>query len=156
MTPFLRPRWPILVGACLLLCGCKPTVAPTPPAVSPPAADDKPLDKDVVNTIGMKLKLIPAGKFVMGSPKAENDRSDDEAQHEVEITKAFYLGVYPVTKGQFAAFVKDSDYQTQNEETPRLGLPLARGSTLCRLRPDGRRPRWCTCRGTKRQSSVIG
>ena len=115
MTPFLRRRWPIPVVLCLLLCGCKPTAAPAPPPVSQPA-DDKPLDAEITNGVGMKLKLIPAGKFVMGSPKEEKERSDDEAQHEVEITRRFYLGVYPVTKGQFAAFTKDAGYQTETEK----------------------------------------
>jgi formylglycine-generating enzyme required for sulfatase activity len=53
------------------------------------------------NSIGMKLVLIPAGKFEMGSPADEEGRRDDEKQHVVEITKAFYLGVHEVTQGQF-------------------------------------------------------
>ncbi len=72
--------------------------------------------KEITNSIGMKLALIPAGKFVMGSPKDEKDRSDDEAQHEVEITKTFYLGVYTVTVGQFRQFVKDAGYETEAEK----------------------------------------
>ena len=39
--------------------------------------------QEITNSIGMKLVLIPAGKFVMGSPKDEKDRDQDEAQHEV-------------------------------------------------------------------------
>jgi len=42
--------------------------------------------------IEMKLALIPAGKFKMGSPETEKDREDDETQHEVTITKPFYMG----------------------------------------------------------------
>ena len=65
----------------------------------------------------MKLKLIKPGKFLMGSPKDEKGRNDEEGpQHQVEITQPFYLGVYPVTKGQFAAFVKDDGYQTEGEK----------------------------------------
>jgi formylglycine-generating enzyme required for sulfatase activity len=37
----------------------------------------------------------------MGSPKGEKNRKDDEKQHEVEISKAFYLGVYEVTQKQY-------------------------------------------------------
>ncbi len=57
--------------------------------------------KEITNSIGMKLVLIPAGKFMMGSPKDEKDRGDDEEQHEVSITKPFYLGVYLVTQAEY-------------------------------------------------------
>jgi formylglycine-generating enzyme required for sulfatase activity len=37
----------------------------------------------------------------MGSPPEEVRRSKDEEQHEVEITRPFYLGVFEVTQGQW-------------------------------------------------------
>jgi formylglycine-generating enzyme required for sulfatase activity/predicted Ser/Thr protein kinase len=78
---------------------------------------------EITNSIGIKLKLIKPGKFLMGSPKEEKGREDSEGpQHEVEITKAFYMGAYPVTKGQFAAFVKDDGYQTEAEKDHKGGL----------------------------------
>jgi formylglycine-generating enzyme required for sulfatase activity len=58
-------------------------------------------DKVITNSVGMKLTLIPAGKFLMGSPAAEPERDDNEAQHEVTISRPFYLGVYEVTQGQY-------------------------------------------------------
>src|SRR5262249_52646803 len=67
------------------------------------------------NSLGMKLVLIPASKFLMGSPKDEPDRLDDEQQHEVEITQPFYLGKHEVTVGQFKVFVKDANYRTEAE-----------------------------------------
>ena len=52
--------------------------------------------------VSMKLILIPAGKFTMGSPDSETDRDGDEGpQHEVTITKPFYMGVYEVTQEQY-------------------------------------------------------
>ena len=66
----------------------------------------------------MKLKLIQPGTFLMGSPKDVGPSGDNEQpEHEVEITKPFYLGVYPVTKGQFAAFIKESGYRTEAEKS---------------------------------------
>ena len=53
------------------------------------------------NSIGMKLVRIPAGKFVMGSPVNEWTRGNNEQQHEVTITNAFYLGTYEVTQAEF-------------------------------------------------------
>jgi formylglycine-generating enzyme required for sulfatase activity len=58
-------------------------------------------DKSLTNSIGMKLTLIPAGKFLMGSPAAEAERDEEELQHEVTITRPFYLGVYEVTQGEY-------------------------------------------------------
>jgi formylglycine-generating enzyme required for sulfatase activity len=72
--------------------------------------------KEITNSIGLKLVLIPRGTFLMGSPKTEKDRFDDENQHEVEITKAFFLGKYEVTRGQFAQFVQSTGYQTAAEK----------------------------------------
>src|SRR5262245_19752045 len=53
------------------------------------------------NSIAMELVKIPAGSFLMGSPKSERGRYDDETQHEVKITKPFYLGVHEVTQVQY-------------------------------------------------------
>ena len=57
--------------------------------------------KSISNTIGMKLVLISAGKFMMGSPKEEAGRLDTEEQHEVEIMQPFYMGMYTVTQVEY-------------------------------------------------------
>jgi len=57
--------------------------------------------KEITNSIGMKLVLIPKGTFVMGSPESEEGRQMDETQHEVTISKDYYLGVTEVTQGQY-------------------------------------------------------
>jgi formylglycine-generating enzyme required for sulfatase activity len=49
----------------------------------------------------MKLKLIPAGEFLMGSPDSEEHRYDDEKQHRVRITQPFYMGAHEVTQSQY-------------------------------------------------------
>src|SRR5262249_53695278 len=58
-------------------------------------------DKVITNSLGMKLARIPAGKFQMGSPEAEAERDPEEVQHEVAITRPFYLGVSEVTQDQY-------------------------------------------------------
>ena len=86
-------------------------------------------DPEYTNTLGMKFKLIPAGKFTMGSPKEEIDRCvklvGDEwerdrlptegPQHEVEITQPFYMGTTEVTVGQFRQFVDDESYRVGDD-----------------------------------------
>jgi uncharacterized protein (TIGR02996 family) len=61
----------------------------------------RPVVPEVVNSIGMRLALIPPGRFRMGSPSGENERGGDEEAHEVGLTRPFYLGVFPVTQGQW-------------------------------------------------------
>jgi formylglycine-generating enzyme required for sulfatase activity/tRNA A-37 threonylcarbamoyl transferase component Bud32 len=60
----------------------------------------------VVNSVGMKFVRILPGKFLMGSPEDEKDRGEDEPLHEVEITRPFYLGVYPVTQAEYGRMMK--------------------------------------------------
>jgi formylglycine-generating enzyme len=79
------------------------------------------LPREMTNSLGMNLLVIPAGRFLMGSPKGEADRLDDELQHEVEITRPFYLGKHEVTVGQFKAFVKDTNYLTEAEKDGKGG-----------------------------------
>ena len=52
--------------------------------------------------IGLKMNLIPAGEFLMGSPASEESRRDHEGpQHRVRFTQPFYLGVYEVTQREW-------------------------------------------------------
>ena len=112
--------------------------------------------RQITNSIGMKLTLIPAGEFKMGSAESaeatagffnktyENDTLNadffkgEHPQHHVRITKPFYLGTYHVTRGQFRRFVKATGYKTDAEKGERPGAfgvkRLQRQST-----PGGRR-----------------
>lgn len=62
------------------------------------------------NSIGMRFVLIPAGTFTMGSPPTENLEAhprQDEVQHQVVLSKAFYLSICEVTNGQYRKFRPD-------------------------------------------------
>jgi len=71
--------------------------------------------KTITNTIGMKLVLIPKGTFQMGSPIEEEGRGIDEEQHQVTISKDYYLGVTEVTQGQYEKVMgtNPSHFQTR-------------------------------------------
>jgi formylglycine-generating enzyme required for sulfatase activity len=61
--------------------------------------------------------VIPPGQFLMGSPDDEPGRHAQEGpQHEVFLTKPFYLGVHHVTVGQFKSFATEKAYQTEAEK----------------------------------------
>jgi formylglycine-generating enzyme required for sulfatase activity len=62
--------------------------------------------KEITNSIGMKLVLIPKGAFTMRSEieeeRIEEERaSNNEEQYQVTISKHYYLGVTEVTQGQY-------------------------------------------------------
>jgi len=57
--------------------------------------------KEITNSIGMELTLIPKGTFTMGSPPGETGSRDNESQHEVTISKDYYLGIHEVTQAQY-------------------------------------------------------
>ncbi len=59
-----------------------------------------------------QMVVIPAGRLDMGSPDSEDHRDDDEGPvHRVKIA-SFALGKTEITRGQFAAFVKATRYDT--------------------------------------------
>jgi formylglycine-generating enzyme required for sulfatase activity len=88
-----------------------------------PALRAKPPEPSVLtSSIGARLRLIPAGEFMMGSPDTDKTAyGDEQPQHRVRITRPFYLGITEVTRGEFRRFVDDSGYRTEAEKDPRLG-----------------------------------
>ena len=56
---------------------------------------------DLGNGVKLKVARIEPGKFQMGSPPSEEGRREDEARHEVEITRPYNIGVYEVTQAQY-------------------------------------------------------
>ena len=59
-----------------------------------------------------EMVVVPSGKFTMGSPASEPQRSSDEVQVSVSIANPFAVGKYAVTRGEFAAFVKETGHKT--------------------------------------------
>ncbi|HZZ28871.1 MAG TPA: SUMF1/EgtB/PvdO family nonheme iron enzyme [Pirellulales bacterium] len=111
--------------------------ATSPESNSPPATPIQP-GPTITNSIGLKLTLIPAGEFMMGTgetteqlrqafPYAQPEwMLDDRPQHRVRITKPFYLGTYAVTLGQFLDFYhsmkhSDSAYKCECEKDDKGG-----------------------------------
>jgi formylglycine-generating enzyme required for sulfatase activity len=84
--------------------------APAQPdrAVGKAPGDDKTLTLDLGRGAKMEFVRVRAGKFLMGSPANEQGRYDWEKQHEVEITKDYYLGKYEVTQEQYEALMGEN------------------------------------------------
>ncbi len=69
----------------------------------------------VINGVEFAFRWIPAGTFTMGSPETEEKRLDDEIQHEVTLTKGFWIMETEVTVGMFKAFVDETGYDSRGD-----------------------------------------
>jgi formylglycine-generating enzyme required for sulfatase activity/serine/threonine protein kinase len=79
----------------------------------PPGSDTRRPDQDrpkidalesIENSVGMTLRLIPKGDFLMGSPNdAIEAETEERPPHQVRITRPFYMGVFEVTQAQYKA-----------------------------------------------------
>lgn len=54
------------------------------------------------------MRWIPPGTFLMGSPEDEPERFDDETQHEVTLTRGFWLGETTVTQALWQALAGEN------------------------------------------------
>jgi formylglycine-generating enzyme required for sulfatase activity len=91
---------------------------PVPVRTPAPAPAATPTPARLIDRLGMRLVLIPAGEFLMGSPDSEpSARSIEKPRHPVRISRPFYLGAHEVTVGQFRAFVAATGYVTEAESS---------------------------------------
>jgi formylglycine-generating enzyme required for sulfatase activity len=121
----------------LLWLACVSVAVPSLLSAEEPKKPDT--TKQITNSIGMKLTLIPSGEFMMGSNEcAEQTKTffnktydedlqtadrfkDEHPWHLVQILQPFYLGTYHVTRGQFRQFVADTHFKTDAEKDDNPG-----------------------------------
>ena len=99
------PRSPTATLAVFLLLALRPVHS----------ADDE-LRVDLGAGVHLDLVLAPGGSFPQGSPATEAGRGDDETGRAVTISHPYFIGKYPVTRGQFARFVAETGYRTEAEK----------------------------------------
>jgi len=61
-----------------------------------------------------EMAVIPAGVFVMGTPASQLENVEVPAETQttvVRIARPFAIGRFEVTRGEFAAFVRDAGYE---------------------------------------------
>jgi formylglycine-generating enzyme required for sulfatase activity len=73
--------------------------------------------------VPMTFAWCPPGSFRMGSnhPEAAVGFAnwvckDERPVHKVTLTRGFFMGIHPVTRGQFARFVAETGYMTEAEK----------------------------------------
>ncbi|MDP6545163.1 MAG: formylglycine-generating enzyme family protein [Phycisphaerae bacterium] len=104
-----------------------PSDTPTSPAAV------KTIILDLGGGVTMKFVRIPAGKFMMGSPKTETGRAAHEGpQRQVTISKPFYMGATEVTQAQYQALMGEHNSTFKGRETPVEQVTLDDAEAFCK------------------------
>jgi formylglycine-generating enzyme required for sulfatase activity len=83
-------------------------------AVKPAVKESKEI---ITNSIGTRLKLIPAGSFLRGAATDDINASDHEKpQRTITISKPFYIGVYEVTQYEYRQVMNDNPSEFKDSE----------------------------------------
>jgi formylglycine-generating enzyme required for sulfatase activity len=70
-------------------------------------------------TTGIEMVLIPPGKYMRGASAGDSEAFDNERPfHEVVITKAFYIGVYEVTQGEWQELMGSNPSRFKGDPLP--------------------------------------
>src|ERR1700677_4740350 len=80
------------------------------------AQEEKDPPRHYTNSLGMKFVWILPGSFMMGSPRHEKERMDNETRRKVTLTRGFYMGVYTVTQEQWHEVMGNNLSQHQGEK----------------------------------------
>ncbi len=72
-----------------------------------------------VEAVVQRLRWMPPGRFVMGSPPEEAGRWDDEGpQHEVILSRGFWLGETPCTQALWQAVMGENPSECKSPQRP--------------------------------------
>jgi hypothetical protein len=87
---------------------------------------------DEHKTTKLVLRRIPVGTFMMGSPESELGRSTNETQHQVTLTKPYYIGVFELTQKQWERVMGSdpSEYKGDMRPVERVSYDMIRGNNL--------------------------
>lgn len=80
---------------------------------------EEPVISDVCKTDEIWLHLILPGTFVMGSPVTEYEhKSQSEEQHQVTLTKPYYIGIFEITQKQWEHVMGTNPAECKGESRP--------------------------------------
>ena len=101
---------PLLESHLRRLCQMIGPMVPGSRTVAPEAPATPPGQVRADNGIALKLAWCPPGQFVMGSPKSENGRFNNEGPVSVTLPLGFWLGQTVVTQSQWQRVMHTSPW----------------------------------------------
>ncbi|MCL2711495.1 MAG: SUMF1/EgtB/PvdO family nonheme iron enzyme, partial [Planctomycetaceae bacterium] len=72
----------------------------------------------IINGIEYAFRWCPPGTFMMGSPKNEEGRKDDETQHQVTLTKGLWMLETEVTQGMWESVMGNNPSKVKGIKLP--------------------------------------
>ena len=82
------------------------------------SAEGKNMTIPLADKVDLDMIWIAPGAFTMGSPEDELGRFDDEVQHEVILTRGYWLGKYEVTQAQYKAVMGTNPSHFTGDNNP--------------------------------------
>ena len=94
--------------------------SPSPSSEPLPSPSLKAGDRKVetVNGVEFAFRWCPPGTFMMGSPESEEGRNDNETQHQVTLTKGFWMLETEVTQKQWKAVMGNNPSEFKGDDWP--------------------------------------
>ena len=98
-----------------LSAGAKASLYPVTYLHAPPSGG---FNTDEYKTTKLVLKRVNAGTFKMGAPLGESGREKFETQHQVTLTKPYYIGVFEVTQKQWKLVMGSNPSKFSGDKRP--------------------------------------
>jgi len=80
---------------------------------------------------GIECIFVKAGTFKMGSPENESGRNIDEKQHQVTLTKNYWIGKYEIMQVQYDAIMGPS-ISNNSQTSPVTELSFIEANNFCK------------------------
>ena len=107
----------LTIAALCLAAGASGAGAPAAPDVT-------------VNSAGMRMVLVPAGSFVMGSAPGAPMRQDEETERRVTLTRPFRIGETEITQRQWRAVMPLDRSPRTGDDLPVTSVTWAEANEL--------------------------
>jgi len=95
-------------------------------ALDAPASGDA-----VVNSLGMRMVRVPAGRFPMGSLPGAPMRQEEEFPHRVALTRAFRIASTEVTQRQWLALMPKDRSPQPGDDLPVTSVSWKEAQEFC-------------------------
>ena len=80
---------------------------------------------------GLQMIWVEPGTFTMGSPTSEPDRSSDETQHQVTLTKGYWLAKHELTQAQWKAVMGPFPFYFKGDNLPVESVSWEEAKAFC-------------------------